>query len=286
MIYVVGAFCLDIIVEGDEFLDNTSTPGRISVRPGGVGYNIYGHIQGAKRLITAVGNDTFSDFVRSFVSSDWGDPGDSGKIILHSLDAPPPLYVAFMEKGELKTAASQMDAVEQALDATTIMSELQNVNSGDIVILDANLHPVVMADVVDQLRGRCRIIFEPISSAKAARHVEHLSDIFLLTPDRREFEVLLESTDPPDEAVLKYLADRRIDFLLATRGKEGARLYDSGSRVDFAPNTCLEISDSTGAGDMLTALLAEEIALGTEPYDAVPGCMAKVEAMLATRSRL
>ena len=286
MIYVVGAFCLDIIVEGDEFLDNTSTPGRISVRPGGVGYNIYGHIEGAKRLITAVGNDTFSDFVRSFVSSDWADPGDSGRIILHSLEAPPPLYVAFMEKGELKTAASQMDAVEKALDSTAIMSELKDVNRSDIVVLDANLHPDVMADVVDQLRNRCRVIFEPISSAKAARHVEHLSDIFLLTPDRREFEVLLEATDPSDETVLTYLADRRITYLLATRGKEGARLYGAGSRVDFAPSTCLEISDSTGAGDMLTALIAEDIFQGIDLADAVPACMAKVEAMLATRSRL
>ena len=125
MIYVVGAFCLDIIVDGDELLDNTCTPGRISVRPAGVGYNIYGHIEEERRLITAVGKDTFSDFVRSFVGADRNDTGSKGKIILHSLDAPPPLYVAFMEKGELKMAASQMDAVERALDSATSLSSMR-----------------------------------------------------------------------------------------------------------------------------------------------------------------
>ena len=231
MIYVVGAFCLDIIVEGDEFFDNTSTPGKIGVRPGGVAFNIYSHIEEEKRLLTAVGNDAFSQIVRSFVAS--GE--DAGRIVLHALDAPPPMYVAFMERGELKVAASQMDAVEMALDAEIILSELDGVVADDILILDANLHPDVMSEVIAALGHRCRIFFEPISTAKAARHVDHLSDLFVLTPDRREFEVLLGAQDPSDEEVFAYLSGRNIRYLLATRGRNGTRLYSTTARLDYPP---------------------------------------------------
>ena len=277
MIYVVGAFCLDVIVEADEFLHNTSTPGRISVRPGGVGYNIFSHLSGERRLITAIGNDEFSGFVHSFIGSD--------DVVLHTMDAPPPMYVAFMERGELNLGASQMDAVEHALDADTIMESLADAGRGDIVVLDANLHPDVLKKLVLLLKNRCRVFFEPISSAKASRHKEWLSDIFIMTPDRREFEVLLDAADPDDDYIFSYLDSRSIEFLLATRGREGARLYGHEKRWDFAPGCPLDITDSTGAGDMLTAVLAESVAAGISPEKALPDCMAKVEKMLAGRSR-
>ena len=193
------------------------------------------------------------------------------------------MYVAFMERGELKVGASQMDAVERTLDVETIIADLAAVTAEDIVILDANLHPNVMERIVDILKERCMIFFEPISSAKAARHADHLADIFILTPDRREFEVLLGEADPDDAAVYAYLSERNIEYLLATRGREGAPIPER-HWMEFPPGTTLDITDSTGAGDMLTALLAQEIVRGAAPENAVPACMARVEEMLAARS--
>ena len=282
LIYVVGAFCLDIVAEGNSFLENTSTPGRISVRPGGVAYNIFSHITDEKRLITAVGDDAFSEMIQAFVGA--GKSQGRQDISLTKVDAPPPLYVAFMERGELKVAASQMDAVEQALSAEHVLRELKPLDQNDVVVLDANLHHDTLRTIVREIHGRCRVVFEPLSAAKASRHAGYIADLFLMTPDIREFEVLLGKRDVSDSAVFDYMGQRSIENLLATRGREGAVLYCNGERHDFAPEHRLSLSDSTGAGDMLTALVAQAVHRGNTVFGALRGCMREVESMLKTRS--
>ena len=189
-----------------------------------------------------------------------------------------------MERGELRIAVSQMDAVEQGLSAESILLELGTIENTDIVILDANLHPDTIGRVVQEIHRICKIVFEPISAAKASRHAGNITDLFLVTPDIREFEVLLGGSDVCDGDVIDYMKKRSIENLLATRGREGAVLFCQGEKYDFAPEQRLSLTDSTGAGDMLTALVAQAVHDGDTVLGALRGCMRKVEAMLAERS--
>lgn len=278
MIYVVGSICIDVIVERDQFVDGTSNPSHIRVVPGGVGYNIFRAISCERRLVTALGADPLSDFMA-------GRLEDPQAISIHrGACSSPPMYVAFMEGGELKVAASDVSAVEIALDEAIVVEELSGASRNDLVIIDANLRADTAVRVAEHLDGSCRLIFEPVSVGKIERHLETIGGIFLVTPDEEEFDAII-GRSAADSEVYEYLRRRRIENILVTRGKRGLTLYThrggAGLRRDYQPRRLVETADSTGAGDILVANIAEGVHAGADLSDAIPVAMARVESFLS-----
>ncbi len=113
MIQVVGAVGIDLIAMREVFLDGTSNPSDIRMGLGGVGYRIFSNLEGPKRFITALAADPISRWAREALEAD-------GSVIIQSVtdkEARPPLYLALMESGSLKVAASDFRIIEQALSA-------------------------------------------------------------------------------------------------------------------------------------------------------------------------
>ena len=287
MIYVVGSICIDIVAERNEFVSGTSNPSDINISLGGVGYNIFRALSCERRFISALGRDSFSDFLS-------GNLGHADSISLHRADTTsPPVYLAFMESGDLKLAASNLSAVESVLASETILTELSGIVSGDLVVIDANLKSEAVAGIIDGLGGCCRILFEPVSVAKAARHVTSIRDLYLLTPDEAEFSVLIgrskggdPSSDVSDRGVIDYMQHRNIENILVTRGKRGLSLFRCEGRrvrIDYQPERRIEVSDTTGAGDVLVAAVADGLHEGGELPDVIPHAMSRVESYLSLR---
>ncbi len=272
MIHVVGAVGIDLIAMREVFLDGTSNPSDIRMGLGGVGYRIWSNLEGPKRFITALAADPISRWAREALEAD-------GSVIIQGVtdkEAGPPLYLALMESGSLKVAASDFRIVEQALSADFVERSLGEPGPADFLILDANLSATLLARLVDRYGRATRLVVEPVSVEKAARHAASLHDLFLLTPTEEEMDALGIRDIP------RFMRDRRIATIVVTRGEKGLSLYTAGAPSEnLGPGRRVEARDTTGAGDLLLAALVSELHKGVEMRAAVRRAMSAVEDRLS-----
>ena len=117
---VVGAVAMDMIAVRERFLDGTSNPSDIRLGLGGVGYRVFSNLGAPRRFITALADDPISRWAREALEAD----GDTAIQVVKSKDARPPLYLALMESGSLKVAASDFRIVEQSLPAQFVAQSI------------------------------------------------------------------------------------------------------------------------------------------------------------------
>jgi sugar/nucleoside kinase (ribokinase family) len=274
MVTVVGAVAIDMIAVRERFLDGTSNPSDIRLGLGGVGYRIFSNLEVPRRFITALGSDPISRWAREAMEAD----GDALIQDVSVRDAGPPLYLALMESGNLKVAASDFRILEEALSPAFVERNLGTPGAEDFLVLDANLSPALLGSLVRRWAGATRVVFEPVSVEKSARHADSLRGIFLMTPTAEEMDALASGD------VTAYMKERRIANALVTRGEEGATLYTGGARIDLPPKNVVGARDTTGAGDLLVALLLSCLHRGEGMEAAVRSAMRSVEERLGKGS--
>jgi sugar/nucleoside kinase (ribokinase family) len=270
MICVVGAVAIDMIAVRERFLDGTSNPSDIRVGLGGVGYRIFSNLEAPRRFVTALADDPISRWARQALEED----GDVALQIVTGVEAAPPLYLALMESGSLKIAASDLRIVEQSLTLDFVARQVGDPGPHDFLVLDANLAPRLLGALVSRYAGQTRVVFEPVSVEKALRHAPSLSDLHLLTPTEEEMEALAP------RGAEQFMAERRIGSVLVTLGSRGVRLHTAEGARDYAPAVVVPARDTTGAGDMLLAALLSRLHEGVPMGEAVPSAMRSVESWL------
>ena len=270
MVWVVGAVAIDMIAMRERFLDGTSNPSDIRLGLGGVGYRVFSNLTTPRRFITALAADPISLWAREALETD----GDVSIQHVKDRDAGPPLYLALMESGRLKVAASDFRIVEQALTPEFVAGAIGEPDAGDFLVLDANLSPRLLAGLVERYAGRMRVVFEPVSVEKSRRHLPALRRLFLTTPTTEELDAF-DAADP-----LLFVKERDIAHLLVTRGPAGVRLYSEGRCTEFPARVVVNSRDSTGAGDQLLAFLLSSLHEGVAMPDAVRAAMDGVEERL------
>jgi sugar/nucleoside kinase (ribokinase family) len=270
MIWVVGAVAIDMIAVRERFLEGTSNPSDIRLGLGGVGYRIFSNLEAPRKFITALAGDPISRWAREALEAD----GDVAIQDAKGRDAGPPLYLALMESGSLKVAASDFRIVEQALSAEFVIRQVGDPGPQDFVVLDANLSPQLLGALVRRWAEHTRVVFEPVSVEKARRHSDALRSLFLMTPTTEEIEALAAGD------IASWMADRSMAWVLVTRGSDGATLHHAGSRTDLAPSVVVNTADTTGAGDLLLAALLSRLHRGEEVAAAVRASMLTVEDRL------
>ncbi len=270
MVIVVGALAIDLVAVRERFLDGTSNPSDIRMGLGGVGYRVFSNLDVSRRFITALGSDPISRWARQALEGD-------GDVVIQQVatgEAGPPLYLALMESGNLKVAASDFRIVEESLSPSFVDTHVGTPGPGDYLVLDANLAPALLEDLVKRHALKTHVVFEPVSVEKAKRHAESLRGIFLMTPTEEEMAALA----PGD--VTAYMAERQIEAILVTRGEKGACLYANGEQREIPPATVVEARDTTGAGDLLLAALLSRLHGGADLTAAVVAAMRDVEKRL------
>jgi sugar/nucleoside kinase (ribokinase family) len=146
----------------------------------------------------------------------------------------------------------------------------------DFLVLDANLSTEVLAELVRKYARSTRVVFEPVSVEKSARHAQALRGLFLVTPTQEEMEALAK------DGCQDYRRSRGIANVLVTRGKDGSWLYDEDGEQHFPPERIVEAPDTTGAGDLLLASLVSCLHAGEPIRAAVRSAMRRVEQGLQT----
>jgi pseudouridine kinase len=299
MICIVGALSVDLLIRKDRFLKGTSNPASIHFSPGGVGYRIYSHLESPKMLFTALGSDVFGKWlIESIEQPQWVHP-----IFLEQY--PTACYCALMQSGELLYAAADMAVIEQGLSWERLRARLPELGEGDFLVLEANLAPELVRNLIRHAGRRTRVVFESVSVEKLLRHAENLRSLYLLSGNEGEFRALsrrvvdgwgesrrgrgsVSGGDSParrgsrtDGWVQDFLTERNIAQLLVTRGRRGVRLYRRNSEnrgsLTLPPGRPVETADTTGAGDTLMSAYLEALDRETEAANALRRAMESVE---------
>jgi pseudouridine kinase len=286
MICIVGALAVDILIRKDHFFKGTSNPASIRFSPGGVGYRIYAHLEGPKMLFTALGSDVFGKWlIENAAQPQWVNP-----IFLEQY--PTATYCALLQSGELLYGAADMAVIEEGLSWARLRARLPELGGKDFLVLEANLAPELVRSLIRHAGKKTRVVLESVSVEKLLRHGENLRNLYLLSGNEDEFRALGglyaggQSDRSPRTWVADFLAERKIEQLLVTRGRRGVRLYrrNSGAHsrgpLAIAPDRLIDTADTTGAGDALLSAYLEALDREADPEDALRRAMRSVEGRI------
>ncbi len=151
-------------------------------------------------------------------------------------------------------------------------------SSAAVIIADYG-KGVITQPLLDELKLLCRRHGVWLSLDPKPIHQLNLTDLSLVTPNRKEFFELADLTDETrntsplaDVNLLRgaerLLKDLRPALLLVTLGEQGMLLCERGKPPFHIPTVAQEVFDVSGAGDTVIATFTLAIAAGASPIEA------------------
>lgn len=273
---VIGGMNMDLLgVPEGTLLPRDSTPGRVIMRPGGVGRNIAVRLRqmGAQvHLITALGNDDRARLLRSYCLGE-------GLDLSLSVQAPfpCPTYLCIHdERGDMAAAINDMAAMDR-LTGDVIARAADVINACDGCILDANL-PKETLEAIPHLIT-VPLMADPVSAIKAHRLRGILPYLAAIKPNQLEAAALTGRQQPPQAA--QALLEAGVKNVFISLGAEGV-YYANEAEQGVVPALPLPHVPLTGAGDALCAGLAVALSRKMSPREcARAGCAAAHDALMA-----
>ena len=255
---VVGGMNLDLLgIPDGPLLARDSTPGKITLRPGGVGRNIAARLSeaGARvRLITALGRDERARMLERMCKA-----SDIDLSLSVATDCPAPCYLCIHDdQGDMVLAVNDMSAMA-CLTPEAMESRMAALNGSDACVLDTNLSPDTLQYIAR--RAAVPLILDPVSCAKASRARDILPFLTAIKPNRLEAEALTGEKNVEKAAAALLAAGVRHVFI--SLGAEGV-YYADAARAGYQPAHPLPTIPATGAGDALCAGLTLALLAGKD----------------------
>ncbi len=257
-VLVIGAAGTDIVGRATAPLQTgTSNPGRVRVSHGGVARNIAENLArlGTETvLITAVGDDERG----ARLLAQAAQAGVSTEHAIVAPGQPTGAYLALLDDlGGLHLGLDDMNVVN-AITPAHLRERRLLFKEAAAVVMDANLPPKTLAAAVALARrAKVPIAADPTSVSLAPRLKPHLADLWLITPNEPEAEVLCPHPVPHadrDQVIdaARHLVGLGVDIAIITMAEFGVG-YATPHTSGHVPAIQTEIVDPTGAGDALTA---------------------------------
>ena len=247
---VVGGMNMDIGGSANgALLLRDSNPGRVTLRPGGVGRNIAHDLRllGAEvSLVSAVGDDAFG---RALLESCEALGMDVSMTLRRPRERSSTYLYVNDEGGDMLLAVSDMDIVDR-ITPTALAPWLDRLNSFDALVLDANLSQASLEFLAEKLT--VPLYADPVSAAKASKLLTILPRLTALKPNRLEAETLTGEKNM--ERAAKALLDRGVKRVLISLGEEGMLAAEGDTRLHL-PRRKVTVVSTTGAGDAATAAM-------------------------------
>ena len=247
---VIGGMNMDIGGSADGTLRlRDSNPGRVSLRPGGVGRNIAHNLRllGLEvSLVSAVGDDPFG---RALLQSCEALGLDVSMTLVRPRERSSTYLYVNDEGGDMLLAVSDMDIVDR-ISPEVLTPLLERLNRFDAVVLDANLSQAALNFLAEKIR--VPLYADPVSAAKAKKLLPVLPKLRAIKPNRLEAEALTGETDP--ERAARALTAAGVGRVYLSMGGDGA-LAAEGETVLYLPRREVQVVNTTGAGDAVTAAL-------------------------------
>ena len=256
-ILVVGAAGLDTKGWSKGPLQpGTSNPGSIRISVGGVARNVAENLARLGEhaiLLSAVGADRSGHRVRHQAT----DAGVDVTYLIESPDHHTGAYLAvFDQTGDLSISIDDMDALS-AVTPSVIYNRRSLIRDAAMVVMDANLSPPAIESLIrEAVKYGASVSADPTSVSLAERIKPYLPDLFMVTPDLPEAEVLcgrsLANTRDQGIAAAKQLVTMGVDIAIVTLAELGV-CYATPEVSGHVPAVKTQVVNRTGAGDALTA---------------------------------
>lgn len=215
-ILVVGAANVDIIgVSTNNLIQYDSSPGAIELSVGGVAKNIAENLKRLGmdvHLLTFIGNDTFSDFVKADLSSLSIDYSLS-----LTLDYPTGKFLSIHKsKGELELGINDFELLNHLTKEMFYPLEVE-IDTFDYLVLDTNIPEEVLNYLVHRFSHKI-IIVDGVSQTKVLRVRSILDKISLLKVNQKELASLMGK--PVDDIILsvRELVKTGLKQVIVTNG--------------------------------------------------------------------
>ncbi len=252
---VIGGLNLDILGTGSSpFQEGDSIPGRIEMRPGGVGYNIASHLAKAgvrTELLTMLGDDVNAGLLRTACAAE-----GIRLSLAAQANGPSPRYLAIHDlKGEMRAAVNDTKLLED-LRPDDLHDALLGKSGLHACVLDANLSAACLKAAAAAVSAP--LIADPVSAVKCLRLLPVIGCLSAIKPNRMEAQALTGEDSP--ERAAKALLRLGVKQVFISLGCEGVYYADAKkSGMHSAPR--LSGVSVTGAGDAMAAGITLGVAL-------------------------
>jgi pseudouridine kinase len=255
-VLVIGAAGIDSKGRaGSPLTLGSSTPGTVRVSVGGTARNVADNLARlgiASVLVSAIGSGgngrrILSNAERVGINTDYVFVSD-----VHHTSA----YLAVLdETGKLVMSVDDMEVLS-CITPQVINYRRGLIRDAEMVVIDSNLSQATVDSVFKAAnRYNTPVCADPASTAVARRLKPHLKDVYIITPNVREAEVLSSLTIADENDAItaaRALVRAGVDIVIITLAEAGV-VYASTSDSGRIPAVATEIVDFTGASDALTA---------------------------------
>lgn len=271
-VIAIGAIHYDTIAHASEPIrPETSTPSRLSAKPGGVATNIARalvRLGVGTHLVGAIGDDGAADML----SRQLRQEGLGLHVTTRAGFATGQYLALHNPAGDLAAACVDdrvlSEAPEDLFDAI-VENLAASAPQETIWFLDANLPAAMLARLTGLARPG-RLIANAVSDAKAIRLRAVLGELDCLMLNRGEAATLTGlSRDATSEDLAAALMQSDLKSFVLTSAASDVLVLQGGALHRFAPLQT-QIVDVTGAGDALTAGTVAALSKGYGLKEAVP----------------
>lgn len=252
-IAVVGGMNMDIGGSANTALRlRDSNPGRVTLRPGGVGRNIAHDLRLLGEevcLLSAVGDDAFG---RALLESCEALGLDMSMTLVRPRERSSTYLYVTDDGGDMLVAVSDMDITDR-ITPDALEPLLERLKGFDAVVLDANLSQAALNFLAEKLT--VPLYADPVSTAKAARLLPILPRLTAFKPNLLEASCLTGEKKP--ERAARSLLTRGVQRVFLSMGKEGILAAEGERllRLPRDPELPVLVVNTNGAGDAATAAM-------------------------------
>ncbi|MCC7354489.1 MAG: carbohydrate kinase family protein [Anaerolineae bacterium] len=255
-VLVIGTSIMD--TKGQAFgplMPGTPNPGHVRISAGGVGRNVAENLARLgihTILFSAVGDDEEGRYLLKRTA----EAGVDVSQVLVTPAHPTGEYLVVLDEAGTPAISISDTRVIEAVTPAYVNSHRRYFRDAAMVILDANLSPATIISVLKAAkRAGIPVCADPTAMALAPKLRRHLPELYMVTPNMREAEVLCgECIGSRDEAitVANSLVRMGVEVAIIALAELGV-VYATAETSGHVPAFPCEIVDLTGAGDALTA---------------------------------
>ncbi len=284
-VLVVGDVMLDQFIWGSVARISPEAPvpvvefQRESFMPGGAA-NVARNLTTFKvttELFGAVGNDIYAGHLRQLLKEQ--KVGCKGLILSDSRPTILKTRVVASKQQVVRIDRESKDGVTPQFTKRLLSLIAAQIRTTDAIIIGDYGKGVVTQSLLNEIKNLCRNHGVWLSLDPKPVHHLNLSNLSLITPNRKE---AFELANLPDETRHSNpLADRNLlqtaeqllkelnpALLLITLGELGMLLCQRGKKPFHIPTVAQEVFDVSGAGDTAIATFTLSIAAGASPVEA------------------
>lgn len=255
-VVVVGAACLD--VKGrpyGEVVTGTSNSGVVRISVGGCARNVAENLARLGLRVTLFSAVCQDDFGRTIVRQTEHAGVDTDHVVI-SCEQHSAAYIALLgEQGQLLVGIDDTAAIV-ALTPDFIDDHVDLLTGASMVVMDTNV-PVETGERLLWIcyEAQVPVVLAPVAYAPTQSYRHLIGSFYLMTPNAVEAQALTGMPiDTVGQGILaaKHLIAAGVEVAIVTLADAGL-VYATPNLSGHVPAIEVEVVDTTGAGDALTA---------------------------------